>query len=831
MAKKKNKMLWDGIYDDAFYNEDNIDILDMAEYDLEKMKIFSANINYFRQIIRLSDSLKPVERRILYSMYLMGALPKTKTRKCNEIIGNTMKIHAHGDQTIYGTLVNMVQPWKKPVPLVRGVGNFANIITPDLYAQVRYTEAKLSEYAYECFFEDFDEDCVEIINNTASDGYEPASLPSKFPNIIINGGMGIAIGNIFRIPPYNINDIISLTKKLLQDPEFPDIYIAPDLPTGCDIVDKNDSIKTICDTGMGTLYMRSNIEIEETPKNWVLRVTTIPWMVSLTDIDKKLRELTKAHILPIKNIHNDPKHYEDEHGNIATEIDYSIIIDKAHDPALIKQKLYKLTDLEKSVAINFKVVLEGLSLEKMNMRDLILSWIDSRREYKRRLYNKKINKITARIDILTILIDLTGSDKLMKTVEVIRNSDNSEVIEKLMKMADMNSHQAKAIADMKLRAFTKDTHIAYIEEKAKLEETLKNIYDIITSEKKIDRIILEELNDLKKYASPRRSRVIADDGSNIAITNSYHMLIVTNQGLIKKVPYDPDVKKMPTLGSFKTGDYPIKFITAKNMDNITFFDSYGKFSTIPVHTIASTENSNCGTPLYDYTKLNGTIVAAYSEFISSDKTKEFIMDKLNDEIRITTLTSKSYAKSTDIDEFTKTKGVRNIRFMKIKNDDSMIAADLILKKSRLIIYSEQGCFSYISAEDIPYGGKDISGLQTMKLEDTDKCAGMSVVGKDDTHLVIITEKGLMKKCDITFLGTPGKRYSMSYIATVNPGDRIIYVDSINEESVVQVSTKGGYQKFKFNDIPELGRKAKGQKMVSLPVGMNIIQVDIIRKGE
>jgi DNA gyrase/topoisomerase IV subunit A len=538
---KKLKLLWPEMSDVEFNTNDKISDIDISEYNLEKMKVFSFNINTFRQILRLSDSLKPVERRILYSMYLANCRPTGKPFKSGPIVANTMFWHSHGDLSIYASLVGLTSPWKRSVPLVDGCGtNFGNDAYPEKYAPPRYTEARISKYAWECFFEDYDDECVEKVFNSSYDKDEPMSLPSKFPNILVNGGLGIAIGNSFGIPPYNVNDIIDVCKRLIADPNHSDIYMIPDLPTNCDVVDDGRILKEICETGRGTLKMRATIDVYEGVFNkkpvWILEVKNIPWLVSLTSIEERIVELTRKNILPIKDTQNSS--YQvivDKENTVRMKISYKIIIDKSHDPHKIKNKLFTMTDLQKTIPVNFNVVMDDLTIKRLNMRELVLSWLDERRAYKRRLLNKKITKLMARASLLEILIRLLDKDNIEKTMTIIKNSNHDEIIDRLKEHGNMSSFQATKIADMKLSAFTKDATEKYNAELIKIKAELENTMTLIKSEKKIDKVILSELDDLKKYATPRKSRIIEPE-TGAQISNTEHSLIVTNQGLVKKLP-------------------------------------------------------------------------------------------------------------------------------------------------------------------------------------------------------------------------------------------------------------------------------------------------------
>ena len=672
---------------------------------------------------------------------------------------------------------------------------------------------KMSKYAYDCFFRDYDPDCIETVFNTAKDDYEPLALPSRYPNILVNGGFGIATGNSFCIPTYNIEDIVRITKKLLRNPESNDIYIMPDMPTGCDIVD-NGLLRQICDTGSGTLKMRSTITIEDNPKRpniWILRVHNLPWMTDIDAINTSLTKLTKDGILPIKDIedHSYSIKVPDPNGGKMTrkKIQYDIIIGRAHDPNQIKAKLYKLTQLEKSLSVNFKVVEDALQIGKLNMRDLVLTWIITRREYKRRLLNKKISKAYARLSLLEILIALTSKDNLEKTIKIIKNNTEADAVKALMhsKIISINSYQAEKIVDMKLRAFTKDAHARYKEEYAKLSKDVKEYLAMTKSSKKIDDEIEIELEGLLKYGSPRRSKIVSEE-TNVVIPDTDHFVVVTKLGMIKKLPYDEKVllkKKTPALGAFKNQDYPLHGLRINNHDSLMLFDNFGRYSCVPVHEIENTESSHIGHPIYNATKLNGEIVTM-NQFFDDDLNRSVKRNlKLN--TSIITLTKNGYLKKTPIEEFTKSRNQKNVKAMRIRDDDELVAGFIVHDKDKqginLVIYTEQGNFAYISSDNIAEQSKDSSGLLSINLMPDDYCKGICVIGDKDEYLMVLTEKGNMKRCEIGYLGQPGKRKSSSYLATLDAGDKVRYVDGITNDSEITVCTRTSYQIIKSEEIP------------------------------
>ena len=839
MAKKKETNvvdLWEGITEADCLNEDYIESEDIVDYNIPAMTSFVQNVNIFRQLTMEKDGLKPIERRILYTMYESGAYRTSKNdrkpfRKSSKIVADVMSIHAHGDGSIYNTLVNNGQYWKNAVPLIVPSGNFANISDSDMYAHMRYTEALVSYYGYCCFFKDLDKDCLEMIPSTTGgdrkEDDEPLALPSRYPNILVNGGFGMASGNLFFILAFAIVDISSNIKKILRNPEITSVYMVPDFPTGCDIIDSDDGIRSFCEKGKGSVRLRATIDIEQEKNgDWILKIKNVPWSVNFANITKKILELIQKNILQIKTIADHSTQIKTPEG-IKTILDYWIILDKSHDPYQTRTRLYKLTQLEKPLAIDFNIVTNDFQVDRPSLRGLIQMWIDSRREYKRRLYAKTLVKLNARISLLKILIYLTKGANIDKTISIVRTHSLDDAIPALMKMQSMNSYQATQIYNMPLKTFNKNAHEQFKDELEKCEIKLKEIMDIIHSTKKIDEIIADELDELKEWQSPRRCRLISEDTAQ-EVANTDHTIIVTKQNLIKKIAYKQEAVGKPLgLGTFKNGDFPkLMLMKANNLENVTFFDMYGRFSTVPVHAIDSTPANHVGNHIYNFTKLNGPIISCMNNF--NPESIKFLEEKANTKLSIVSLSATGYIKATPIQEFMNTRNWSNAVYAKVRENDYIVYADILMDISNVLIYSKKGDFAYIQAKDIPSQTKQGTGLSCIKLGDMDECVGLTIIGKADTHLIVITEKGLVKRCEIDYLGKPGKRKVSSYLSTLEAGDNIVWVGATNEEDdeTLGVFTRTEYIEIPISDIPVQARKAKGKKLISMPLGSNLIDVRV-----
>jgi topoisomerase-4 subunit A len=509
-----------------------------------------------------------------------------------------------------------------------------------------------------------------------------------------------------------------------------------------------------------------------------------------------------------------------------------IIINRAHDPNQIRAKLYKLTQMEKPLSVNFKVVTDALKIDRLNMKDMILIWIDIRREYLRRLVNKKIAKLSARISLLEILIVLTSKDNLEKTIKIIKNNNEEDAIKALVsnKQIKINSYQAEKVVDSKLKAFTKDAHDKYIEELKKVKKELEYYMSMTKSSKKIDDVIESQLEDLLKYDTGRRSRIISET-SNVEIPDTDHFIMISKLGMIKKLPYQPDImvrKKTPSLGVFKNQDYPLHGISINNHDSLMLFDNFGKYSCVPVHTIESTEPSQYGSRVFDVSKLEGEVIEA-SPFFSTDL-QSFVKDAIGS-IFVVTLTKDGFLKKTPIEDFTKSRNQKNVRAMKVRDGDELVAGKIVIETmpkfpTNMLIYTEKGNFAYIRSDQIVQQSKDACGIASITLDPDDACKGICIIGSRDTNLLVVTEKGNMKLCELDYLGEPSKRKISSYLATLDVNDKIYYVDAVEDDVIVTVCTRTTYQEFESKDIPVRTRKAKCVKMVPIPVGNNIISVGV-----
>lgn len=851
MSKKGTKeygMIWDDIGEDDFRSEESVDDREIGDFNKDSMVVFQANINYARQLARAEDSLKPVERRALYTFYLLGATPGHNV-KSTKIIGSLMSIHNHSNTAAYASIINMAQYWKKNIPLVTGDCNLGVITAPDEYAADRYTELHLTKYANECFFEDFDMKAITT-NGFLVGAEEPDTLPSKFPNILVNGNSGIGNGFASYMPPFNVYDIVDVCQKLIKNPNIPveELVIAPDFPTGCDIVTNESEIEQYCTTGKGNVTVRGKIDIEDHGNTWVLAIKSLPYGTPFPSIKNKIMALGKSGVVAIKAVHEESQAYISSDGSTRKHLYFDVEIPKSLDPVKVMHILYKNCDLEKVLAMQSTVVVDDgkTTIKTMNMKELIMYWLNTRRIYKRSLFNHKINKTMSDIETNKAMIFLLEGTNLEKTISIIRGSTADTIVENLMsaysKSGRLNSYQAKIIAAKPLSAFTSDAAKRYKAELIKLEEQLENLTSTAYSPKKIDDIIISELNELKKYGSPERKSQLITVENEKCFADTDHRILFTKNGHIKKLPLEVDSYHVKSpFGAFEQGDAVSMVATVNNTDGIILFNDRGRYTIIPVKDIENSVYNEYGDTVFNTTKLDGKIIAMYiiagKEFASKKKSINVGKDAY-----VIALSKDGFMKKTLLSEYIyKDKkhlitSIKNAVATHTKSGDFICDTTVIPSKCmqdcEILVYSKRGDYVLLSNfDEIVELGKNASGTAVLVPASDDECAGFSLIyPSEESFAVIVTKNGYMKKIELEFLGKSKKRKDSSYISTINGDDEIVAIRGCGPKDSVTITTRNGEKTIAVKDIPTLARKSMPIKVISVSSNDEISDVHVNVKG-
>lgn len=841
MAKKhqeeENKGIWKGLHESDFISESSSQDVSLYDYNRESLSIYMANVNYSRQFTRPIDGLKPIDRRIVYMLFKDGLRWNKKPAKSNTAVGDINKIHPHGDGPIYEAMMNNSQFWKKSQPLVAFEGNFGSELKPKSYAAPRYTEARLSAYADDCFFSDYLEESIEWVPSTIMDDFkEPIYLPAKYPNGLINGTYGFATGNQGCCPPYNIKDLHDAILKLMKNQDA-EVNLIPEVPTGCDIVD-NGTLKDICDAGTGVLRMRARIDIEQGVYSdgsrkkipcWRLIVKSIPWMTDFEKVEEQIINLGKSKSLPILDTQNNSYPYHDKTDGYDKQfIDFHIILPYEYDPYHARDILFKRTQLDCSLAVKVQIVTDELQMMDVSVREYLLIWIRSRREYKRRLINRKLIKYQEELSLIKGLLKICDTDKKIdKFIKVIRKTkSDEEIIEKLTSEFGLNSHQRSKLYNVGVNKLNNGSLEKWNNEVIRLQKEIDKLYELAKSPKKIDATIIEDMEDMLKYNKPKKCTLISlEDHQVVADTN--HYIVITNEGYIKKLPTTGHPKTGSIYGSIAPGDYPIHLVDINNLDSLLLFDSKGKYSIIPVSEIPNTQYSDYGNKIYDIAKLDGKIVLAIQYLNDSvlRRMKRAVPKEDFTGFEFVTISKSGMVKRTPCKEIQLNgrSAVKASPYVKLAEGDEITYVQFLFTNINLLIYTEMGDFSFIPLNTIKSMGKNAMGLRCMPMNDTDRVIGCSPVGPKDNQVVILTEKGYMKRISTDALGIK-KRKQTSYLITLADGDKVIFCDAINTEEVnmVSVGTKNTLHDIPLSKVKEMTRMRAGDKLVPVPMGDNII---------
>jgi DNA gyrase subunit A len=775
----------------------------IGDYCTSVMKIFGANINIARSIPALIDSLKPVQRRILYTMYVTDAVKNFK--KAASIIGSTMEMyHPHGDISIGDTLAGMAQTWNCLIPLVEPKGNFGSILGDD-HGAFRYIGAKLSKYAYKCFFEEFDKDIVDMKKSYSGDYDEPEYLPSRYPHVLINSALGMGYGLATGIPSYNFREVIDLTLKLIDDSSYPHFTLIPDSPTNCLIVD-GGQFEEISKTGRGKYVMRGVIAVDELKNCLVIK--SVPYQVSVDNVKKEIIKLYDEKKIPgITSI-------KDHSDLLNGKINLSIYLKQEVHPQDIMGLLYKKTNLERTYSVQLKLI-EGQKDYNFNIPDLLVEWISSRREQKRRIFNQKLSKLKNREHVLEILLFILNKDNAEKTLAIIKKSENKkEIVERLVKTYGITSLQADTIAEMRLHAFSKESYKRYKEEKVEVTDKINKLQKILRDPAKIDNIIKEELIEGREmFGVDRKSKIISLDGENL-VRDTNHLMVFTKMGFVKKLPHNAE-----TIGGLRTDDSPMEIFQANNRKSLLIFDETGKISTLPIHLIRNHEINSEGEKLSKFCTIRGAIISIITQ------PTEDTFKGLKQSPYLLFITKKGNIKKTGADKYINIKS--ELLGLIIKDKDELVQVKTLIGDRDMIIYTNNGYAVRFNSSEIKDTGRMTVGISAFSLEEDDYVIGMDFIDSTDKYIFVLTENGIGKKCTLDNFQTQERNSKLLKIINVE-GCEHIFTKAIKGNEKFKVYTKNSITELDVTEVPELPRMSKGKKLIALGKGNYIIDIKVVK---
>ena len=811
-------------YGGKFHERDSHNINDIVNEVKTSFLDYSMSVITSRAIPDLRDGLKPVHRRILWSMFEEGNTPDKPHKKSATTVGYVMgHYHPHGDSSIYEAMVRLAQDFNQRYMLVDGHGNFGNI-EGDGAAAYRYTEARLSKISLE-LLRDIKKDTVDMDDNFDVTSKEPKVLPSRFPNVLVNGSMGIAVGMATNIPPHNLGEVIDGCVAYIDNPEIDTLglmqYVkGPDFPTG-GIILGNSGIKKAYDTGRGSITIRSKAIIEDHGNHNNIVITEVPYGVNTLELKNKVGELVRDKIID---------GISDYHTDLKDGVKITITLKKDANPQVVLNNLYKHTNFQISYGINFLVIDDGTP-RTLPLKDIIAKYIDHQRIVIIRRTKFDLDKAEARVHILEGY--KIALDHLDDVIKIIRESETDVIAkEELIKRFGFSDIQVDAILELKLRRLTGLERDKIEQELAETLKLIEELKAILASREKIDNIIKTEMLEIKdKYADERRTSIdmtaidYIEDESLIPVENI--MISLTEKGYIKRLAVNTyrtqnrggvGIKGMTT----NEEDNVNKLITSSTHDDILFFSNYGKVYRVRGYEIPLGSRQSKGLPIINLIPIEKE--EKITSIISIDP------KEVNDEKNLVFVTKHGLVKRTNIKEFESIRNNGKIAIT-LKEDDELINVNLTDGTNEIIIAANNGRMVRFNEKEVRLMGRTASGVKGIEL-DNSYVIGAEVA--DSSKLIlVITEKGYGKKTEtdeyrLTHRG--GKGVKALNITDKN-GLIVAFKSVVGNEDIIITTNSGIVIRLDVNKISTLKRNTQGVRLISLKDNQIVTNVTVTEKEE
>ena len=814
-----------GDYEAEVLEKTSLNLKDMDENRVIPTEISSemkrAYIDYAMSVIvsralpAAEDGLKPVHRRILYAMKLMG-LEKGMTKKCARIVGDTMgKFHPHGDMAIYDALVRMAQDFSLRYPLIHGQGNFGSM-DADNAAASRYTEAKLAKIAVE-LLQDIDKETVKFIPNFDNSLEEPLILPGKLPTLLINGSSGIAVGMTTEIPPHNLNEICdgiieTIDKPKITIEELMEIIKGPDFPTGGTIV--GNELKELYEKGKGSFVVRGKISEEEGKNRDMIVITEIPYQVNKSELVKQIAELARDKKLPdVSDIRD-----ESSKGKVRIVIE----LKKGADAKFTINRLYKSSKMQ----VKFDPVMVALVAgvpKTLNLKQLIEVYISYRKKIVRKRTDFDLKKAEDREHIVKgLLIALKNLEEIIALIK--KSKGTLEASEGLQKKFSLTKKQAEAILEITLKQLTSLEHEKLKKEEKDLLELIDKLKKILADEKEILKIIKDELRELKRnYGDDRRSKIIKtikEIEEKDLVQKQDVVVTLTDKGYIKRMPFRAyHEQKRGGKGMIGTelasDDFVKQLVTCSTHDSLLLFTARGKICWLKAYQVPEAQRYGKGQPVANLLSLKEDVVTS---IISVQDFKDYLF----------MVTKKGIVKKIRLELFAKPRsaGVRIIN-LPFDNSDSVMDVRRVLQSQEVMLFTKKGQAIRFNSDEIRDMGRASYGVTGIKLYANDEVVGMEIVPLDKKgNVLTVTEKGYGKRSEIGDYRITGRACKgVINLKVSEKTGNVISTISINDKDNFVVSTKKGIViRMGVKGIRVMGRATQGVRIIKLHEGDKVVDI-------
>jgi len=780
-----------------------------------------------RALPDVRDGLKPVQRRVLYSMIELNNGPDKPHRKCARIVGDTMgKYHPHGDSSIYGALVNMAQEWNTRYPLVDGHGNFGSE-DGDGPAAMRYTEARLSKISME-MLADINKDTVDFEPNFDETEKEPVVLPSRYPNLLVNGTSGIAVGMATNIPPHNLREVVDAVVKIMDNriledrdteiEEIMGIVKAPDFPTGGVILGTR-GVEEAYRTGRGKIRVRAVTNIETLPngKSQII-VTELPYMVNKAKLIEKIADLHKEkRIDGITDL-------RDESNREGTRV--VIELRRDANANVILNQLYKHTQMQDTFGVIMLALVDGQP-KVLSLLDMLKCYIAHQEDVVTRRTKYDLNKAEERDHILQGL--LIAQDHIDEVIQIIRSSQTPQISkDRLIERFGLTDVQAQAIIDMRLRALTGLEHEKLEAEHQELLKKIAELKAILADEKRLLGVIRSELLVIKdKYGDDRRSKIGYDEfdiSMEDMIPRENTIIAMTNLGYIKRMTVDNfkaqnrggrGIKGMQTIEE----DFIADLLMTTTHHYVMFFTNFGRVYRLKAYEIPEAGRTARGTAIINLLQL------APEEKISAIiPVKDYEKDD-----NLFMVTRKGIVKKTPILEYSNVRK-NGLAAINLREDDELIEVKVTNADSEIFLVTRDGMCIRFKETDVRNTGRTSMGVIGMTLSDNDEIVGMQLDHQGDS-LLIVSENGMGKRTsmdEFTVQHRGGKGVKC-YKITEKTG-YVIGVKAVTDENeIMMITTEGIIIQIRMDDVSQLGRITSGVKLINLDAGVTVAQIAKVRE--